>query len=104
MPVRTSEYPESGSLMRRLSYRASQGSILAVFAAFLILSLTVAAQDRPPKESGKREAHLIELITLEPTIKLDIRYATENNFVGRKVYREARAFLQKPAAKGVARV
>lgn len=104
MPVRTSQYPESGSLMRRLSYRASKGWILAVFAAFLILSLTVAAQHGPPKESGKREAHLIELITLDPTIKLDIRYATENNFVGRKVYPEARAFLQKPAAKGVARV
>ena len=47
---------------------------------------------------------MIELITLDPTLKLDIRYATENNFVGKKVYPEARAFLQKPAAKGVAKV
>lgn len=62
------------------------------------------AQSGPPKESDKREAHLIELITLDSTIKLDIRYATENNFVGKKVYPEARAFLQKPAAKGVAKV
>jgi D-alanyl-D-alanine dipeptidase len=79
-------------------------SRFALLAAFLILSFQAAAQDGPPKESGKREAHLIELITLDPTIKLDIRYATDNNFVGKKVYPEARAFLQKPAAKGVAKV
>ena len=71
---------------------------------FLILSFQAAAQFAPPKEDGKREAHLIELITLEPTIKLDIRYATDDNFVGKKVYPEARAFLQKPAAKAVAKV
>lgn len=48
-----------------------------------------------------REATLIELIQLDKTIKLDIRYATEDNFVGRKVYPEARAFLQKPAAEAL---
>ncbi len=47
---------------------------------------------------------MVELITLDKTIQLDIRYATENNFVGKKVYPEARAFLQKPAAKALKRV
>lgn len=47
---------------------------------------------------------MIELITLDPTIKLDIRYATDNNFVGLQVYPQARAFLQKPAAEGVVTV
>lgn len=47
---------------------------------------------------------MIELIKLDPTIKLDIRYATEENFVGRKVYPEARAFLQTEPACAVARV
>jgi D-alanyl-D-alanine dipeptidase len=70
----------------------------------LILFSSGYAQTAPPKESNKREAHLIELITLDPTIKLDIRYATDNNFVGRSVYPEARAFLQKPAANAVVRV
>jgi D-alanyl-D-alanine dipeptidase len=79
-------------------------SRFALLASFLILSFQAAAQLGPPQESGKREAHLIELISLDPTIKLDIRYATENNFVGKKVYPEARAFLQKPAARGVAKV
>lgn len=47
---------------------------------------------------------MVELITLDSTIKLDIRYATDNNFVGKTVYPEARAFLQKPAAKALLRV
>src|SRR5687767_4713067 len=71
---------------------------------YLILVSGVLAQHAPPKEKNKREAHLVELITLDNTIKLDIRYATANNFVGRAVYPEARAFLQKPAAKAVVRV
>jgi D-alanyl-D-alanine dipeptidase len=47
---------------------------------------------------------LIELTELSKTIKLDIRYATANNFVGRPVYSEARAFLQRPAAEALVRV
>lgn len=66
-----------------------------------ILFSTAFAQNAPPKERNKREAHLVELITLDNTIKLDIRYATDNNFVGKTVYPEARAFLQKPAAKAL---
>ena len=71
----------------------------------VVLSLSAAqAQQHPPKEQNKREANLVELVTLDNTIKLDIRYATDDNFVGKKVYPEARAFLQKPAAKAVAKV
>lgn len=62
------------------------------------------AQTGPPKEPNKREAHLVELVKLSKSIKLDIRYATEDNFVGKKVYPEARAFLQRPAAEAVVRV
>ena len=47
---------------------------------------------------------MLELTKLDPTIKLDIRYARSDNFVGRPVYSEARAFLQPPAAEAVVRV
>lgn len=47
---------------------------------------------------------MIELNKLDNTIKLDIKYATADNFVGRAVYSEARAFLQPPAAEAVVRV
>jgi D-alanyl-D-alanine dipeptidase len=43
------------------------------------------------------------LVTLDPAIKLDMRYATANNFTGRVLYDEARAFLATPAAQAVAR-
>jgi hypothetical protein len=67
-----------------------------------VLNEAIAAE--PPKESGVfRQADLVELVTLEPTIKLDIRYATMNNFLGSVFYAEARAFLQRPAAIAVAR-
>ena len=75
-----------------------------LFCICFILCTSAFAQNAPPKEDNKREAHLVELITLDNTIKLDIRYATDNNFVGKTVYPEARAFLQKPAAKALLRV
>lgn len=71
---------------------------------FTILLFCSAAMAQPPKEAGKREADLVELTKLDKTIKLDIRYATANNFVGRPVYPEARVFLQRPAAESLVRV
>ncbi len=76
----------------------------ALLLLYFILVSGVFAQNTPPKEENKREAHLVELITLDNTMKLDIRYATDNNFVGRAVYPEGRAFLQKPAAKALLRI
>ncbi len=62
------------------------------------------SNDLPPVEAGKfRQPELVELIKFDPTLKLDIRYATANNFVGRPLYHEARAFLQKPAAEALRR-
>jgi D-alanyl-D-alanine dipeptidase len=46
----------------------------------------------------------VELTKLDSTLKLDIRYATSNNLVGRPVYNEARAFLQRPAAEALVQV
>lgn len=58
----------------------------------------------PPKENGDfREADLVELTKLDPTIKLEIRYATTNNFLGTVFYSQARAFMQRPAAEAVVR-
>jgi D-alanyl-D-alanine dipeptidase len=77
----------------------------ALAFSFIIFINTGAAQvSVPPQEKNKREAQLVELVKLDNTIKLDIRYATENNFVGKAVYPEARAFLQKPAAEALVRV
>jgi zinc D-Ala-D-Ala dipeptidase len=71
----------------------------------VLVILTVALAQGPPVETGPfRKPDLVELDELDPTIKLDIRYATKNNFLGKKVYKEARAFLQRPAAEALVRV
>jgi zinc D-Ala-D-Ala dipeptidase len=53
--------------------------------------------------SPEDPARLVELVKLDPAIKLDMRYATSNNFTGQVLYSEARAFLAAPAAQAVAR-
>ncbi|MEX2610407.1 MAG: M15 family metallopeptidase [Gemmatimonadota bacterium] len=59
----------------------------------------------PPREAGDfRTPDLVELRTLNPGIRYDIRYATLNNFMGAVFYRDALAFLQRPAAEALARV
>lgn len=43
---------------------------------------------------------LVDVKKLDSTIVLDIKYATENNFTGKKIYDEAKFFLRKePALK-----
>lgn len=58
----------------------------------------------PPVERGEfRQTDLVELRSLDPTIKYDIRYATTNNFMDAVFYSEAKAFLQRPAAEALVR-
>jgi zinc D-Ala-D-Ala dipeptidase len=74
-------------------------------ALTLLLGLTIAVAQGPPVETGPfRQSDLVELIKLDPTIRLDIRYATKNNFLGKAVYKQRRAFLQRPAAEALVRV
>ena len=58
----------------------------------------------PPVEEGEfRAADLVDLTTGDPGIKLEIRYATDNNFLGTPFYASPRAFLQRPAAEALAK-
>src|SRR5260221_277852 len=59
----------------------------------------------PPAEAGPfRKPELLELSTLDPSIHLDIRYASARNFLSTPVYTQARAFMQRPAAEALVRV
>ncbi len=59
----------------------------------------------PPKDTGDfRRSDLVEPSKLDGTIRLDIRYATRNNFLSTPMYAEARALLQRPAAEALVRV
>ncbi len=57
------------------------------------------ATAKPPAEpKPRRNPELVDLTSLDLTIRLDIRYATTNNFLGVPLYTSARAFLERPAA------
>src|SRR6202050_3696186 len=59
---------------------------------------------KPPEEQGHfRPSDLVDLAALDPRIKLDIRYATSDNFLSAPVYSSAAASLQRPAAGAVLR-
>jgi len=67
--------------------------------------LPTALASTPPSETGDfKSPDLVELTVLDPTIKLDIRYATTRNFLGTPLYSQARAFMQRPAAEALVRV
>lgn len=79
-------------------------SALRASVLLAALATPLAAETGPPEEAGPfRTPELVELTALDPTIRLDVKYATSENFLGRPVYKEARAFLQRPAAEALAR-
>ena len=64
-----------------------------------------AEKSDPPQENLLSEKFdLVEIKSFDKSIKYDIRYASENNFMGSKFYKSNSAFLQKPAAEALKRV
>lgn len=64
-----------------------------------------ALKATPPKEDRVfRKPDLVDLTSLDPAIKLDIRYSTANNFLGTPFYSRSRAMMQRPAAESLAKV
>jgi D-alanyl-D-alanine dipeptidase len=86
-----------------------------VMLGLAIVPLATCVPARPDKDvpfiPAKKAAtllpddphRLVELVKLDPAIKLDMRYATANNFTGRVLYDEARAFLAVAAAQALVR-
>jgi D-alanyl-D-alanine dipeptidase len=59
---------------------------------------------KPPVEPEKKPADLVDLVDFVPGLKLDIRYASTNNFLSTPLYTSARALMQRPAAEALAKV
>jgi D-alanyl-D-alanine dipeptidase len=76
--------------------------LLLILIAFLWHGRVPAQRAVDTNSVSKHE--LVELIRLDSTIMTDIRYATENNFMKRPMYTQARAFLERPAAEALVRV
>jgi D-alanyl-D-alanine dipeptidase len=82
---------------------ANQLHVSPVRPVPVLIKEALAAE--PPTETGDfRPTDLVELTKLDPTIKLDVRYATTNNLFGTVFYSQPRAFLQRPAAEALVRI
>src|ERR1700691_953429 len=99
------EVQVSGVVFKRRSNGGVAGGVFRIPQVKNLEALkSQALAEHPPVEHGDfRKADLVELATLDPTIKLDIRYASTNNFLSTPVYSQARAFLQRPAAEALLR-
>jgi D-alanyl-D-alanine dipeptidase len=86
--------------------RATQAEFFCIEPVHPVAELLPQARAAtPPAEQGEfRTADLVELVQLDGSLKLDIRYATARNFLGTPLYSQARAFMQRPAAEALVRV
>jgi len=90
---------------RRLQLGPADGGQLRLTPVRSVAELLRADRNlSPPAESGAfLAADLVEPARLDSTIRLDIRYASTNNFLGSVFYSSARAYLQRPAAQALVR-
>jgi D-alanyl-D-alanine dipeptidase len=90
-------------ILKRRAIEPESGNQLRVKPLRPVAELMKEARAaQPPKESGEfSQADLVDLGKMNRTIRLEIRYATTNNFLGTVFYSEARAFMQAPAAEAV---
>ncbi|MFC4312244.1 serine hydrolase [Steroidobacter flavus] len=73
-------------------------------APFIAALVANARKMSPPAQPANlRKPDLVEVNKLEPTTKLDVRYATTENFMGAPFYDSPRFFMQRPAASGLIR-
>ena len=54
--------------------------------------------EKNPEKNAEKNRDLVDLQSLMPDLRLDMRYAGTNNFVGKVLYRKARCLLRRPVA------
>lgn len=79
---------------RLISVRSLGRKAMKNNSKLFILGMLMSSSTLPSTQPH----NLIDLTTLDNSFVLDIRYATENNFTGKKIYKSARAFLHKDIA------
>jgi len=108
LPRSKSGSDKNDSLRRRL--RAQPGafslSVRTFFTGLILVGVAAGhtLQAQPDETKGTwRGPDLVELTGIDSTLRLDIRYATENNFMHRPMYSRPAAYLQRPAAEALLR-
>ncbi len=95
----------AGIDFRRRAISGEDGGVFRITPVAPVAALARAAlAAQPPLEQGEfRAPELTELVSLDSTITLDIRYASDRNFMSTPFYSQPRAFLQRPAAEALVR-
>lgn len=91
-----------------------------LLSLFIFLSLAVCAQNKPATVQKlvvvnsynqylasiktNPDNELVEIKKAIPNIKLDIRYATKNNFMQQVMYKQARAFVRRPVIDALKKI
>jgi len=101
----TSEGARVGGVLFPRRPSAAQGPVFHIQPRKPVADLArEALAAKPPEEKRDfRPVELTELVKLDDSIKLDIRYAGNDNFLRTPVYTQAKAFLQRPAAEALVR-
>lgn len=70
------------------------GRSIRFFVSLLIAQSVVASEP----------ADLVDVQSVNPRIRIDLRYATSDNFVGKPMYRMSRCFLRREVAERLSKV
>ncbi len=91
-----------------LTHTLSRRTVLAGLAASAVTACagrsTAPALAPPVDPAADLAPDLVDLARFDPRLRLDIRYATPANFMGRVLYPVARAVAQRPVAEALAKV
>lgn len=77
--------------------RAQSDSIAKYFGLEVVFSVTTYWD----QVAQNPDLKLVDLEKEIPSLVLDVRYATSNNFVGVPIYNESKAFVRKPVAEAL---
>ena len=102
---RVEELALGTSTFRRLSLGGEEGETFQIDPLRPPVELREEAlAASPPVEDGDfLPSDLVDVTELDPSIRLDVRYASTNNFMGEVFYSSPRAFLQRSAAEATVR-
>ena len=92
-----------GSSSLLFGFKNNENSLFTIKPIMSIENLrSIALKSSPPEiHSIDDTIHLVDIENLTSSIKLDIRYATKNNFMQTKFYKKPKAFLNHAPAQNL---